>query len=394
MVRQPLPWVSALAAVLALAPGCERAETTQQPPAAPQGSTQTAAAAPSAATSSAGQTTTSPAAAAAPSASPVEGAPGWEVVNSGVTDDLHAVAFVNDRVGVAVGGNRTVVRTEDGGRTWARVMGPDEGGTGHLAGVVFTDEQNGWLRNNFTGDVHRTVDGGRTWKPVKTPNEGSVYAPTGFSAHSAAGGAYFWMNYSGAVGGNALYTTTDGGKWDKLWDATPHLGGEGVDLVFTDASIGWMSSRGTGTHARYFVGRSTNGGREWEQKEIRHNVSGNSTLLHAVDKDHAWFSTAANYHVHATEDGGKIWTPYELGNGTENGIRGIQFLDATTGHVLCAGGAQWQVRQTGDGGKTWRGLGTIRTSARVAGMFFQSNRRGWVVGNKGYIARYEAGTGK
>jgi photosystem II stability/assembly factor-like uncharacterized protein len=385
MAGQTVLWLLAMSAALVTAGGCERADTQQQPPTA----SQTATTQPAAGTQSSARPP-----ATAPGAQPVKGAPGWEVVRSGVSDDLHAVAFASDRVGVAVGANRTVIRTEDGGRTWTRVMGPDEGGTGFLAALVFTDENNGWLRNNFTGDVHRTVDGGRTWKRLKIPNEGSVYSPSGFSAHSAAAGTYFWMNYAGAVGGNALYATTDGSKWDKLWDATPYLGGDGVDLVFTDATTGWMSSRSAGTHARYFVGRSTDGGREWQQAEIKDKVSGNTTVLHAVDRDHAWFSTAANFHVHATDDGGKSWIPYELGNGTDNGIRKIQFLDAQTGHVLCTGGATWQVRQTADGGKTWRGLGAIRAAARADGMFFRSRNLGWVVGSQGYIARYDARASK
>jgi photosystem II stability/assembly factor-like uncharacterized protein len=109
-----------------------------------------------------------------------------------------------------------------------------------------------------------------------------------------------------------------------------------------------------------------------------------------VDEYHGWFSTAASYHVHASDDGGKSWIPYELGNGSATGIRRIQFLDPKLGHVLCIGGDKWQVRQTADGGKTWRGLGDIKTPVMVGGMFFRSKDRGWVVGNKGYVARYEA----
>jgi photosystem II stability/assembly factor-like uncharacterized protein len=380
MGRQPLAWLFVVAAALAVGAGCDRRETAKEPAA-------TTLPVP---TQPAGATGGEPAAAPVANPTPVQGAPGWEVVHSGVTDDLHAVAFTSDQVGVAVGANRTVIRTEDGGRSWRRVMGPDDSGTGHLASVVFADAQTGWLRNNFTGDVHRTTDGGKTWKQVKTPNEGSVYAPTGFSAHAVAGDTYFWMNFSGAVGGNALYKTAGDGKWEKLWDATPYLGGEGVELAFPDATHGWMSSRSTGTYARYFVGRSTDGGKTWDQWEMKDKVSGNSTLLHAVDKYHGWFSTAANYHVHATDDGGKSWIPYELGNGWASGIRRIQFLDPSVGHVLCIGGDKWQVRQSTDGGKTWRGLGDVKMLVMVGGMFFRSKDLGWVVGNKGYVARYEA----
>jgi photosystem II stability/assembly factor-like uncharacterized protein len=268
-------------------------------------------------------------------------------------------------------------------------MGPDDSGTGYLASVVFADAQNGWLRGNFTTDVHRTTDGGKTWKQVKTPNEGSVNAPNGFSAHAVAGNRYFWMNFNGALGGNALYTTTGDGKWEKLWDATPYLGGDGVALAFPDATNGWMSSRSAGMYSRFYVGRSTDGGKTWEQREMKDKVSGNSTVLSAVDKDHGWFSTAANYHVHATVDGGKTWTAYPLGNTWASGIRGLQFLDPRLGHALCISGNKWQVRQTADGGKTWRGLGDVNAPVIVGGMFFRSKDRGWVVGNKGYVARYE-----
>src|SRR5439155_6802609 len=46
----------------------------------------------------------------------------WQVVDSGVKEDLHAVSFLSDKVGIAIGANRTVLRTADGGKTWRYAM--------------------------------------------------------------------------------------------------------------------------------------------------------------------------------------------------------------------------------------------------------------------------------
>src|SRR6185436_10865461 len=52
---------------------------------------------------------------------------GWEKQNSGVKEYLRGVAFIDDKIGVAVGDNTTVVRTTDGGKTWSRAYQPKKG---------------------------------------------------------------------------------------------------------------------------------------------------------------------------------------------------------------------------------------------------------------------------
>jgi photosystem II stability/assembly factor-like uncharacterized protein len=109
-------------------------------------------------------------------------------------------------------------------------------------------------------------------------------------------------------------------------------------------------------------------------------------LMQAVNKDAGWFCSAYGNHVHATTDGGKSWTPHELGNGSADKIMRLQFLDAKTGYVLC--GADHHVRQSTDGGKSWQSLGKLKAPGGVNGMFFTPSGTGFVVGQKGYIARY------
>jgi photosystem II stability/assembly factor-like uncharacterized protein len=314
---------------------------------------------------------------------------GWQVQTSGVEDDLLGVAFATDQVGVAVGKNHTIVRTTDGGQTWTRVRSPEKRG-GDLGGVLFTDEKTGWARNLVAGGVYRTTDGGATWQSVKTFNQGSVYGPTGATNHAAAGNTYFWQNSGGAFGGNKLYRTTDAGKtWTPLWESDGKLGGGGVSLSFPDGQHGWMASIGKAIPREFYVARSTDGGKTWTAQQIKDRVAGNYMKIHAVDKDRAWFASHFSTVVHASTDGGKTWTAHELGNGQDTTIVGLRFLDENVGHVLCDG-TTWQVRRTADGGKTWSSLGQPAKVPDASGMFFRSADLGWVVGPKGYIARYQA----
>ena len=111
-------------------------------------------------------------------------------------------------------------------------------------------------------------------------------------------------------------------------------------------------------------------------------------IIRALDKDHGFFLSHSTNHIHASTDGGKTWTPHELGNGADTDVYAMQFLDTKTGYVLC--GTDYHVRQTTDSGKRWHSLGSLRRPVqdRVKGLFFTPNGTGYVVGAKGYIARY------
>src|SRR5688572_23882960 len=118
-------------------------------------------------------------------------------------------------------------------------------------------------------------------------------------------------------------------------------------MVFTDANDAWMAST-THPGASFWVGRSSDGGKNWVSKQIKEKVRGGYMLMQAINKDLGWFASGYNNFVHASTDGGKTWTPYALDNGSADTIARLQFLNAKTGYVLC--GSPYQVRKTVDGG--------------------------------------------
>jgi photosystem II stability/assembly factor-like uncharacterized protein len=311
----------------------------------------------------------------------------WVAQNSGVTDDLYGVAFIDDRVGVAVGANKTILRTTDGGKSWVRVGTPKKGVD--IVAVVFGNATVGWARANC---LLHTTDGGLSWQERDNPGPEGVFSRGGFQALAAVGNLCFYQNGNHAIGGNYLSQTVDGKKWTDLWGTDGTLGGSGISLAFPTARDGWMASVSSTVPHHFFVGRSRDGGKTWEKQQIKEKVAGNHMLISAAGKDHGWFCSQFSSHVFASTDGGKIWVPYELSNGRDRDIAGLQFIDAKVGHVLCGG--NWHVRQTIDGGKTWRSLGSLphdKKAPEVHGLHFRSVNQGWVVGKGGYIARYSAG---
>src|SRR5262249_12582894 len=137
------------------------------------------------------------------------------------------------------------------------------------------------------------------------------------------------------------------------------------------------------------IRRSSDGGKTWSNLKLDHKgqFRHNSVLLQAVGKDHGWVTSGLGNHVYASVDGGKTWTPHSLGNEDDTRSIVMQFRDTKNGYLLC--GNNYHVRQTTDGGKSWTSMGALTAPGSVNGMYFTPAGVGYVVGAKGYIARFQ-----
>lgn len=147
-----------------------------------------------------------------------DGGQTWTSHATPVTRTLTAIAFEDDRLGVAVGHGGSLVRTEDGGDNWTEVpmeadseslLGVTSLGGGRFAaygafGMYFdsTDGGKTWQRHSVisedfdrhishvlpvgdkllmvaeSGNLAVSGDGGATWKRIKSPYEGSYFGAT------------------------------------------------------------------------------------------------------------------------------------------------------------------------------------------------------------------------
>ena len=132
--------------------------------------------------------------------------------------------FLDARRGWLVGAGFTVIRTDDGGETWraGRVEDPDPpyaakvsdaGAQGvaartsaRLHAVSFVDERRGWAVG-AAGRVFATVDGGRTWRAQDSGVEANLYDVKFF-----AGGE----GWAAGERGTLLHTADGGARWTRL----------------------------------------------------------------------------------------------------------------------------------------------------------------------------------
>ena len=88
-------------------------------------------------------------------------------------DSFGGVEILNEKEIWAIPGfGDRLLRTENGGKTWINLDLPDSGGT--PIDVRFVDSQTGWLITGngiFLDEILYTVDGGRTWTDAKLRTE-------------------------------------------------------------------------------------------------------------------------------------------------------------------------------------------------------------------------------
>ena len=321
---------------------------------------------------------------------PPAGKGGWTVQKSGVEDDLLDVAFLNEKVGVAVGKHQTIVRTTDGGKTWARAIERVKDGP-NLGTVLFANDKLGYAITRGLGTILHTNDGGATWAKMPFPDAFGRF-PSGFCTHAVHGSSYYYLGW-GSTGTALLKTENAGRTWVKI-KTKPELklgviGDTG--FAFPDGKNGCFVN----TQASEFIfnwGVTQDDGRTWDLDKFKDKVRrGTSVRLQFVDKDRGWFRPMFDATIYATTDGGKTWAPQKISKAGTSNMVNLHFANAKVGQVLF-GDQDDAVWQTSDGGKTWASLGDLRQRG-LNGLNFPSAQIGWIVGNGGFINHYSARNG-
>ncbi|HYY82646.1 MAG TPA: hypothetical protein VFD04_26175 [Actinomycetes bacterium] len=211
----------------------------------------------------------------------------------GHVQQLDAVQAVGDGGTVWAVGKGAILKTSDGGRSWARVWR----GAQELREVDFVSASAGWALGDHL--LLGTVDGGRHWRVLGQPGVGPL-RQVHFASPSQGWG----------VAATRLVHSSDGGR---TWQSLP-APARPQTVCFTAPDDGWLASGRQ-------VWRSVDGGRGWRRR---------FTLPLPPD------GLPADAELQCAAPGA-AWVRFDAG-------------DAAAGHIPYA------LYATGDGGAHWRGV--------------------------------------
>lgn len=303
---------------------------------------------------------------------PVSDASAWSSVNSNTTESLHAMHFVNANVGFAVGSNRVVLRTNDGGQTWTATTVGATGSGNTWYGVFALNANTAYIVGDGNGNgnnsnLRRTTDGGANWETLATGFSGTI---RGFAAISATEG---WLvgpsnlirrttnlnattptwstpTIEGTGNYNAIHARPDGHVWvvgdngqirrAGTWSTAPFesrsdatIGSANLrDVFFHSNDVGWV----VGDNG--FIAKTTSGGWgtvTWVRQSSP--VTENLTRVFFSSADSGYI-TGANGTVLKTVNGGAVWTV--LVTGTNTNLRAGAALGGSSTVVVAGEGGQ------------------------------------------------------
>jgi photosystem II stability/assembly factor-like uncharacterized protein len=290
---------------------------------------------------------------------------------------VHAVQFVDQHEGWAVGDDGVIWHSIDGGKTWERQK---TGTRASLRGVHFQTPYTGWAVGRVetaTGSVGvmlRTTDGGLRWEEMGTNVLPGLHAVRFFDEKAG-----FVCGDGSPAFPSGMFTTADGGRsWKPV---------AGVKLP-SCRSADFFAGKRDGVVAGAWSRLGTLGADGAYRESDMDPLSGRT--LHAVCTAEAGgkavaFAAGDGGAVLSSTDGGRSWGFVNLGLAPEV-LASCDFrcCAAFGSHVWVAGKPGGIVLHSADGGKTWEVQKTELT-APLNGLHFLTHEVGWAVGELGCI---------
>lgn len=162
-----------------------------------------------------------------------DGGATWAQVSSPTGAMLTALAMASPASGVAVGHDATIVRTADGGQTWTKVA-EDPELESPLLDVWFETPERGFAIGAY-GLIKDTRDGGQTWDEQRIADD----EPHLYAAAKAADGSLVVVGEAGA-----MFRSADGGETWAALDSSPYDGTYFGVLALLDGALLAFGLRG------------------------------------------------------------------------------------------------------------------------------------------------------
>jgi photosystem II stability/assembly factor-like uncharacterized protein len=323
----------------------------------------------------------------------------WQVQSSGTMAGLRGVAAVDAETAWASGAAGTVLRTIDGGRTWAvlKVAGAD---TVDFRDIEAFDARTAVAMGIASpARIFRTEDGGARWTEVYRNDAAGMFLDAIDFSSSADGWAV-----GDAIGGRIfLLTTSDGGRtWSELPAERRPAAADGEGLF---AASGTCLEARSAAEARFVTGGSVSrifhtrdGGRTWivTASPLLQGQPSFGTYSVAFRDARMGIVVGGDYRREASAekcaafsaDGGAAWTL--AGERGPGGFRecAAYVPGSSPALALAVGpsGSEFSL----DDGRTWTPI--PGPSGFHALALTRDGSTGWAVGKTGLVARLRLGS--
>ena len=343
-----------------------------------------------------------------------DGGTTWHQQQSGVTEDLQRIVFIDEKHGW-IGGKEVLLRTENGGETW-QINRKGLEKIYFISAMVFINPKEGWIGAD-NGQTLRTDDGGKTFRLQKTELTSSPITDLHFIS-SKEGWAVAPQRRSGGL----ILHTVDGGNY---WKTQAKTHQRGLGIHFLNNTTGWaVMENGTSL-------TTIDGGTTWKQSSsqmpdgIRLNavkfrnhteawgIANEKRLLITRNRGESWEAMKGTLGKQSTTSENESWVqrmakeqPFESFN-----LTNAHVLEDGHGWVVGAMAASprttnyysidtrdpnqgrdtiGQIYSTTDFGKNWHHqFGEQRDTFRD--VLFLDEQHGWIAGDNGTIFSTEDG---
>ena len=298
----------------------------------------------------------------------------WSQQESNTDSTLINVYFVNNDIGYVCGVNGIVLKTVNGGSAWVT---QNTGITDGLAVIQFINENTGYASGGFAGGdkmncrLIKTTDGGASWNNV---NVAATKCGGGSWFVSADTGFYAYADY--LYGNSVIAKTNDGGgNWSVVYTGTGWIS----YFYFTDSKNGFATvNNGT-------VLKTTDGGQNWTITNLGVETWGSGIYFFNKDNGIVGGKTNGTAAMFKTGNGGESWQPII----SDNMIFKIFFADNNNGYALSVDNTGiGKMIKSIDGGNTWED--EQLTSDNLSGIYFLNTNLGFAVGEAGTILKYSS----
>ncbi|HAY33580.1 MAG TPA: YCF48-related protein [Ignavibacteria bacterium] len=280
----------------------------------------------------------------------------WFTQQSGTTNPLYDIEFINDKTGWSCGDGGYIIKTTNGGENWIQ---QGFGVTFEPLFGIHPVDSNVVYSVGFYRTIVKTTNGGTTWIKIQSGMQGD--------------GNYtcvYFINYNTGWIGNfdspehGVRRTTDGGQ---TITSVP-FSGYPEDMYFKD------SLNGVGVGGLSYIYRTTNGGLNWSSYSIVQN--GDFYRVSFINGNTGFTSSTRAFYK--TTNFGVSWDSVGRVSPLNIDVTSIEFCNENTGWA----GTQSPVYKTTNGGRNW--IQQFLTGV-VYSIYSFNDSLAWTCGNAGRI---------